>query len=167
MNRLFLAVPAVLFDYEKLKRDFSDLISGRWTPDENLHVTLYHFGDRFKSAALVNKLIPLVLQIEPSEIIGLEFFSRNNILYARTDNASLEALYTRITKELALPTKNIFIPHITLMRIKKIRNRELLGQKLRLYDNRSIGSLIPVIDLMQSHLYSDGARYELIQRFET
>lgn len=165
MNRLFLAVPAILFDYEKIKRDFSDLISGRWTPRDNLHVTLYHFGNRFESATLVEKLMPLVSQVDSSEITGLEFFARNNILYAKSDNASLETLYTRITKEFALSTKNAFIPHVTLMRIKEIGSRKLFEQKLRLYDKHVIGSLAPEVQLMQSRLYRDGARYELIKRF--
>lgn len=165
MDRLFLAVPALLFDYEKIKRDFSDLLSGRWTPCDNLHVTLYHFGDRFESTALVDKLIPLVSQIEASDIIGLEYFARSNILYAKSANASLETLYTRITEEFGLSAKSAFIPHVTLMRIKKIESRELFEQKLRVYNKHVIGSLAPEVQLMQSHLYSDGARYELIKRF--
>ena len=40
-NRLFLALPAILDDYEAIQSDFAEVLKGRWVPPENLHLTLF------------------------------------------------------------------------------------------------------------------------------
>ncbi len=162
-NRLFLAVPAILYDYEKIKADLAGSIRGRWVPSGNLHLTLSFFGDRFKREELLSRLEPLMRKIDATEITGLGFFKHNRILYAKAESLTLEELHTNIAWEFDLPVKQGFVGHITLMRIKKIYDIEVFRQKISSYDGRVIGKLEPRLELLQSHLFSDGARYESIK----
>lgn len=163
MNRFFLALPVTLCDYEELKNDFKYLIKGRWVPSQNLHLTLQFFGDRFKKDFLMQKLSRLHLQTKPSEIRGLELFHHKKILYAKTDNSSLKTLNEILQEAFSTSPQEEFIPHITLMRIKKIQNEALLEQKIKMYDKKTVGMLHPKIQLIQSHLGSGPAKYECIQ----
>lgn len=164
-DRLFLAVPAILFDYAKLQSDFSGLVEGRWTVVDNLHLTLCFFGDRFGRRELLNRLEPLIQSIDPVEIRGVGFFKHNRILHAKAESSSLEKMHFRIAREFGLPVKRGFAGHITLMRVKKIHDMEMFRQEIHNYNSRVVGRLDPWLELMQSRLYSDGARYELVKRF--
>lgn len=165
MERLFLSVPATVSEYDRIKETFSGIISGRWVPAEALHVTIYYFGDTFKRADLIKSLTPLVSEIASSDIIGVGYFTRNDILYAKTQNRSLEALFGHITKMMGLPVKGAFVPHVTLMRVRQVFDSSRLEKHLRRYDDKRIGRVMPHLQLMQSHLHPDGARYGLIKRF--
>lgn len=165
MSRLFLAVPARVTDFKALQKDFSDTIEGKWTKPENLHATLYFFGKMYEPDELVEKLSSIPMQIEPSSLIGAELFSHNRILSATSVNPSLDALYETLTKTLELPTKRAFVPHITLMRIKKILDYQALHRCIDTYRDQVIGTLSGPVELMQSHTYPEGAEYELIKRF--
>lgn len=165
MNRLFLAQPVTLFDYEAIKDDFKDVVTGRWVPVENLHLTLYFFADRFDKEFLIEKLSALRLQSESFEIKGLEFFGENKeILSAQIQSSTLQALHTQIQEALQLPVEE-FIPHITLMRIKKVPHKDLLETRVHLYDDNTIGILQSNLQLIQSHLTPQGARYTLLKEF--
>jgi len=163
MNRFFLALPVTLYDYEELQNDFNELMTGRWVPSQNLHLTLQFFGDRFKKDFLIQELSRLHLQTKSSEIRGLELFHHKKILYAKTDNPSLKTLYQTLQESFPTPVQEEFIPHITLMRIKKIQDQALLEQKIKMYDEKTVGILHPKIQLIQSYLGSGAAKYECIQ----
>ncbi len=165
MNRLFLAVPAILDDYDALQKDFSEVISGRWVPSESLHMTLSFFGDRFEKEVLVEKLSDLKLEVMPSQMRGLGYFKKSRILYVVVENPALETVYKRVNTFFDIPVKKPFLPHVTLMRIKKIVDAKEFYHQLHVYRDRPLGSLGSKVELMQSELHPDGARYALIKRF--
>ncbi len=165
MNRLFLAQPVTLFDYEALQHDFENIIIGRWVPLQNLHLTLQFFADKYEQEELIATLSGLELKAEASEIKGLDCFEHNQILYAKTDNSLVKTLHEQIIKLFDLPQKQEFIPHITLMRIKRVPHKELLEKRLRLYDDKPIGILQPSIQLIHSELTPKGAKYTVIKEF--
>jgi len=68
-----------------------------------------------------------------------------------------------IQETFSISSEEEFIAHITLMRIKKIQDQELLEQKVKMYDEKTIGMLHPKIQLIQSYLGSGPAKYECIQ----
>lgn len=165
MNRLFLAQPVKIFDYEAIKNDFKDVVTGRWVPMQNLHLTLHFFADKFEKEFLIERLSGLDLKADSSEIKGLEVFGENKkILFAKTHNAQLQTLHRQIQESLELAVEE-FIPHITLLRIKKVNHEELLEKRRRLYDDKIIGIVEPTIQLIQSHLTPQGAQYTLLKEF--
>ncbi len=166
MNRLFLALPVTLFDYTNLQNDFEGIIQGRWVPQQNLHLTLKFFGNSFEEEFLIEKLSALDLQAETSELKGLELLNNNKILYAKTQNPSLQRLYAEIQESFALPSQQEFTPHITLMRIKKIQDKPLLERRLQEYQEKSLGRLYPNIQLIQSRLSDKAAKYECVKEFK-
>jgi 2'-5' RNA ligase len=165
MNRLFLAIPVTIFDYKSLQDDFEGLIKGKWTIPQNLHLTLNFFGNTFEKEFLIKTLSTLKLKAEPSDLKGLTLLTQNKILYAQTENGSLSTLHTQIRAALMLPSGQEFIPHVTLMRIKKINHPTLFEQKLRTYDKKIIGTIHPKVQLIQSHVTSTGAQYTLLKEF--
>ena len=164
-KRLFLALPAIIDDYETIQNDFSGVISGRWTPPKNLHLTLSFYGTQFDQDELVQQLSAVKFHLRPSIISGLGYFKRNKILYANVENPSLASVYKKLNTLFDLPARKEFIPHMTLMRIKKIVDEDAFYDQLDLYRNREIGSLGSSLELMQSELHPDGARYSLIKKF--
>lgn len=165
MNRLFLALPAMLDDYDALQKDFSGVISGRWIPSDNLHMTLSFFGKRFEKEILIESLEDFKIEIKPSEIRGLGYFKKSRILYATVENPDLEAVYRSVNMFFDMPVKENFLPHVTLMRIKKVVDAKVFYHQLHAYREHYLGSLGSKAELMQSELHPDGARYALIKRF--
>lgn len=164
-KRLFLALPAIIDDYETIQKEFSGVISGRWTPPENLHLTLSFYGSQFDQDELVQNLSALKLDVTPSIISGLGYFKRNKILYANVENPALASLHKTLNTFFDLPVTREFVPHMTLMRIKKIVDVDTFYDQLEIYKERKIGSLGSSLELMQSELHSDGAKYTLVKRF--
>lgn len=164
-RRLFLAVPAKLTDFETLQKDFSDTLEGKWTKPENLHATLYFFGNMYQPDELIEKLSSIPMRVEPSPLVGAELFSHNRILSSPSVNPSLDALFATLTKTLDLPVKRAFVPHITLMRIKKILDYQALDRCIDTYRDRVVGTLSGPVELFESHTYPEGAEYELLQTF--
>jgi 2'-5' RNA ligase len=165
MNRLFLAIPVTIFDYQSLQDDFKGLIQGKWIIPRNLHLTLNFFGNTFEKEFLLKALSTLELKAEPSELKGLNVLEHNQVLYAQTQNDSLFTLHNQIREALTLPSEQEFIPHVTLMRMKKINHPTLFEQKMRTYDDKVIGTVHPKIQLIQSHVTSTGAKYTLLKEF--
>ena len=119
-NRLFLALPAILDDYDAIQNDFAEALEGRWVPPENLHLTLSFFGSVDDPEALAEKLSSLNMQLPPSVIGGAGCFVRKKILFATVENPSLEVLYEEVNTFFELPVRRPFVGHVTLMRFKRI-----------------------------------------------
>ena len=164
-KRLFLALPARIDDYKTIQDDFADIIGGRWVPSENLHLTLNFYGDQFEQDELLQRLSLMEVEITPSMISGLGYFEKRKILYAKIDNPALTALYKKLNTLFDLPGKNAFVPHVTLMRVKELVDKEKFHERLDIYKEREIGSLGSSLELIQSELYPDGAKYTLLKRF--
>ena len=165
--RLFLAVPAILEHYGKIKHNFDTLVEGRWTPEQQLHATLCFFGTRFETPELFERLEKIDFSTEASDITSLGFFKRSNILYAESTNASLERLYRDVNAELELSSRRPLTPHVTLMRVKRIVDRRAFFDQLDHYQNRPLGRLENRIALFSSELHSEGARYSLLKEWKT
>ncbi len=166
MNRLFLALKVHLDNYETIKFDFSNILTGKWTPEENLHITICYFGDKFSIDELLNKLPLFVESIPPLKLESLGFFTHNKILYAKTTSRELERIHSNICKSLKLKQTKLFIPHVTLMRIKKINDTKKFQQLMLTYREKYLGSVDTNFQLMQSHLHPNGAKYECISTIE-
>lgn len=167
MNRLFLALKAQLNDYGSLQSDFLSSTDGRWVADENLHITLCYFGDNYSVDELLRTLPQVVEKLEPLTLTSLGYFENNHILYAKVKSKELEKLHDSICTLFSLPNKELFIPHVTLIRIKDFHNKKAFRQMLKKYKGQKLGRTDTTFELINSHLSPDGARYESIKRFES
>ena len=134
-------------------------------PSGNLNLTLNFYGDQFEQDALLQRLSLMEVEIAPSMIRGLGYFEKRKILYAKIDNPVLTALYKKLNTLFDLPGKNAFVPHVTLMRVKELVDKGKFYDRLDRYKEREIGSLGSSLELMQSELHPDGAKYTLLKRF--
>jgi 2'-5' RNA ligase len=165
MNPVFLALRAHLYDYDVLKSDFKEIIEGRWSSEDNLHVTICYFGNIFSTEELLQKLPSTFEKIEPLSLTSLEFFSHKNILYAKPEGYKLDALHSYVCALFSLDHSKAFVPHVTLMRIKKVNDKQALKEMLKRYKNKKIGVMKTSVELMQSHFYPDGVKYVTTKKF--
>jgi len=166
MNRIFLALKAQIDNYDKLQSDFKELIKGRWVASKNLHVTVCFFGNKYSIDEILEKMPPLTDKIEDLQLNSLGYFEHNNILYANTKSKKLELLHSSINSAFSLSNVKTFIPHVTLMRIKKIEDKEVFRKMLNKYANQNIGKVESKFELMQSYIeHPGGARYESIRKY--
>ena len=166
MKRLFLALRVRLYDYDSLKFDFSNIIEGKWTRDENLHVTICYFGDLYTKEEILDKMPLHVREIEPLSLSSIGFFSHNNILYAKPQGYSTDILHSSVCSLFVTKEKKAFIPHATLMRIKKINDTKTFKDKMDKYENKEIGIIEPTLRLMQSRPQSGGVKYVCLKEFK-
>jgi len=163
---MFLALKAHIDNYNKLQSDFSKLIKGRWVPEENLHITVCYFGDTYSIDEIFQKMPPLNYEIEELELSSLGYFKHNNILYAETNSQKLETLQLQISDIFSLSNVQIFIPHVTLIRIKKIEDEKAFIQMLNNYKGKHLGKIESRLELIQSHIiHPGGAKYESIRKY--
>ncbi|WP_373071249.1 2'-5' RNA ligase family protein [Sulfurimonas sp.] len=166
MKPLFLALRAKLNNYDKIQSDFSTLIQGKWVADENLHITINYFGDKYSKDELLQKLPPLIIPIQPLNLYGLGYFEKNNILYSKSEIGGLDNLSNLINKEFSLKQAKEFIPHVTLMRIKNITDRNGFQKMIDSYKNEELGSVETNLELMESEIrHPGGAVYSSIKKF--
>lgn len=166
MKHLFLSISVRLLDYESLKEDFSQTVQGAWLPYEKLHLTLAFFGNMYEKESLIETFSTLKFHIQASQIKGLSLFSHKKILYAKSENDSIVSLHKEIQEAFCLKNDE-FIPHITLMRIKKIKSLSLFEKKLQLYNEKIIGNIQPNIELIQSTLTSKGSVYKCLSKYQS
>ncbi|MBE0514530.1 2'-5' RNA ligase family protein [Sulfurimonas sp.] len=162
---MFLALRAHLGDYDKLKHDFKEIIEGRWTSEENLHATICYYGNTYTVEELLQKLPLTFEKVEPLKLTSLSYFSHNNILFARPEGYKLDMLHSSLYTQFSLKETTHFVPHVTLMRMKKINDKQAFKETLERYKNRKIGSTETTVELLQSHFYPDGVKYETVKKF--
>ncbi len=166
MNPLFLAFKAKLNNYDALKSDFSDSIKGRWAVEEDLHITICYFGNIYTVDELLEKLPSTLKKIEPLTLTSLDYFPHNKILYAKPDGYVLDILHESLCAPFSLKSAAPFIPHVTLMRIKKIDDPKAFKELLNKYKNKNIGNIETTLQLMQSCRSPGGAKYKCIKKFK-
>jgi 2'-5' RNA ligase len=167
LSRLFLALKAELYVYDSIKADFEGVIEGKWTREENLHLTLCFFGD-FYTPDEVLELMPKKLEkIAPPELVSLSYFKHNNILFAQTQSEELLEFQARLSKHFSRLEAAKFVPHVTLMRMKKISDTELFEKTLDKYAGAKLGKFSASVHLMQSNFTPEGVRYESLIEFNS
>ena len=166
INRLFLALKAQLYDYDKIKSDFSEVIEGRWIGRDNLHMTVAYFGDRYSVEELLEKLPFLIEPIEELKLDSIGYFKRNKILYAGAESLNLNRISSKIEDELFLNQSKPFVAHTTVMRVKNIKDENGFRNLLSSYRTIELGIVEPVFELINSQIeHPGGARYEILKRF--
>ncbi|MCC2679425.1 MAG: putative 2-5 ligase [Pseudobdellovibrio sp.] len=180
--RLFYALKIDLEDVPEIKNSLrklkKDAVAKEWefkfTPPENLHITLNFLGDVNDSD--VKKLCEVgqtVAALHPSfslKISGFDAFpelQHARVIWAGVQNKkNLQALYEDFEKELSFLNRapeNAYVPHLTLARL---RNPHSVKNFLSPFLRKSFGSIeCKEIGLYKSELRGLYPHYELIQSF--
>lgn len=164
MTRLFLAVSVRLYNYQRIRQEFSPLLQGKWREEEDLHVTIAFLGQRFEPDTLLDKLSGFEWSFEVSELTRFDYFSKSRVFVATTQNTSFQRLYECLQPLLDLENANLN-PHVTLMRVKKIAGPDLFFDRLAASPAEPVGILESRIILYQSILRSEGAIYKPLKEW--
>jgi 2'-5' RNA ligase len=156
--RLFIASPVILDDYTSIKEDFKDIIEGKWVEEDNVHLTWVFLGDVKEVKPVIDRLQGISPLEQQTRMQELGYFGRPpKIFFARSEE---KALYDK-AREFRDSGFDLyrFKPHITLCRIKTIHDYRAYKEKLKTYRERSLGVILPEINLYESTLSSEGAEY--------
>lgn len=156
--RLFIGSPVIMDDYASIQEDFKEIIEGKWVEEQNLHLTWVFLGDVGDAKPIIDRLKRISTLEDQSSIKALGYFGRPpKIFFAKSQE---KALYDK-AKEFRDSGFDLyrFKPHITLCRIKAIHDYKAYKEKLKTYKERSLGMILPEINLYESNLSSEGAQY--------
>jgi len=153
--RLFIATPVTFPLYGALKKDLSKFIEGKWVEGWNLHLTHKFIGedepDKYK--------IKLKVKNEKLKVNGIGMFG-NKILYLKADIDN--SVNKEINEKFNLKNEKPFIPHITLCRIKNLKN----GYKEAIKKWENVSFEVPFeVYLYKSTLTKKGPIYEKIYKY--
>lgn len=162
-DRLFLAAPVRLYDYENLRASFSPLLQGRWRDEKTLHATVAFLGSQFDADTLIERLEGFDCSFTPSSFDRFGYFSNSRVFVALSDNSSFQQLRNRLATTLAL-THESLRPHVTLMRVKSMFN-DPFESLLKTPPSSPLGVMEPCIALYRSTLLPEGAQYTIIREW--
>ncbi len=155
--KLFIATPVSLPLYGYLKERLSPFVDARWTLATNLHLTHYFIGEGDLKDYLFNLDVPN----EKIELKEIGSFG-NKILYLKAFSKHISLIHNEISKNLG-KKPNKFIPHITLCRIKRAKDKEGLKNEMK---KIKISQEIPFeVYLYSSTLTPKGAIYKKLHRY--
>lgn len=155
-----------------------DNVRIRWTPRENLHLTLKFLGSM--EADLVENLAEtmdeLVGSLEPFEMTTREIGAfphprHPRILWAGADRSSSERLATlhrNAQNELEVygvqPDEHPFKAHVTFGRVKSSSSPKLDGMRPDLESDSFGSTRVEAVTLYESELDDSGATYTILHR---
>ena len=162
--------------YRILKESFDKYVLGRWTPLENIHLTYKFIGDIKEEdiKSIYDTLKSKLNRDIKTEIYlnGLGAFPnlyKPRILYIKVKDKDnfLEDCNRFIEDKLSLlgypKSEKSFIPHITVMRIKKYRKNKFIDT-VKNFKNFSFGVQYSVkINIIESILLPTGAKYKILK----
>ncbi len=149
-----------------------------WVAPENLHLTLKFFGDTpnreldaivqslQKAAALSS---PVSFSINGCGTFGNPRMPR--VLWFGIDRPhGLQTLYRTVNKSLEplgyLPDKKVFVPHLTIGRIKHLEDTSALQELLGEYEDTAFGKVtVSNFHLFESILRPQGPEYHILESF--
>ena len=176
--RLFLAIDLpekakdYLYNFQKnLKRDY---VKVSWVPKKNLHLTLKFFGevDEKKLEALKAELKNIKQDSFKVKLKGIGFFPDEKeprvIWVGIQPEKDVVALQQKIDEALLLsfPSDQKFQSHLTIGRIKGVKNPKEFAKAAKELKVEEIEFEISSFKLMQSTLAATEPSYRVIEEFK-
>lgn len=176
MKRLFIAIK--IHPSERYKSVFNEISSSlsheriKWVEPENMHLTLNFLGETDEKqipliinalqASVIN-LNPFTLQIENTGIFGGRYDPKV-IWFGIKKQAELENLVNNLSGELEKcgwqPDRQNFVPHLTIGRIRELKDKSLFQQIIGKYNTIEIQEEnVTEIILYESILRREGPLY--------
>ena len=167
-RRVFVGVripPHIGEELQGVQEAIAPFFEGRFTPVENLHVTLKFLGeiDEEMIGRVHESLEGAAFEHILARIGGFGSFS-NRIIWAQITGIK----HVQRTIDTALsdhfPKEHRFMSHATIARVKRCTNRAGLRAALKALHVPLTWQFTDV-ELIESHLSEDGARYETIASY--
>lgn len=176
--RLFIAIDLgkeikdYLYELQKELKNNSAKIS--WVAKKNLHVTLKFLGEikEDKLEEIKKALREVKFESFNLEISKIGFFPHefdiNVIWVGFTNEKQIEELQKRIDEEtIGLSKEGIKLGgHVTLGRVKSIKNKVVLVKKLKEVQIEKLNVNIKEFKLYKSELKKEGPAYEVLESFK-
>jgi 2'-5' RNA ligase len=176
MKRLFAAIkihPSA--DYIRLFNEISSSLNHeriKWVEPENTHLTLKFFGEtdetkipviRKAIETAVTRSKPFIIKIANTGVFGSSYDPKV-MWFGIEKNAQLEELVRNIFTELAKygweADRQNFVPHLTIGRIRELKDKPLFQQIIRKYNTVEIQEEnVTEIILYESILRREGPLY--------
>ena len=155
--RLFIATPVTIPIYGAIKQDLSKFIKGKWVEGWNLHLTHKFIGEDVPE----KYKIKLNVKNEKLRVNGIGMFG-DKILYLKADVDY--SINKQINEKFNLKQDKPFVPHITLCRIKELKD----GYEEALKKWENINFEVPFeVYLYKSTLTKKGPIYEKIYKYSS
>ncbi|WP_457679506.1 RNA 2',3'-cyclic phosphodiesterase [Thermovibrio sp.] len=164
-------------NFKEVKRKVEELgVEGKWVEEENLHITFRFLGEveEGKIPQISQMLRGKLKGASPFKVNykGLGTFKRNGIervLWIGIESEGIKEVKRRVDQALmpfGFPIEEGFIPHLTLLRIKKLKRR--IKFRNYLYSMREHLFLTRVenrVCLIESSLTPKGPIYKVVEEF--
>ncbi len=158
MARLFIATPIEIPTFNIIKNKLSPYIKGNWTLGSNLHLTHLFIGEGNEEDYKFKLNIPK----EQIKIKDFGFFN-DKILYLKANSPNINSIYKQLQAKLNIKNKP-FTPHITLCRIKSIKDKKGLLKAINELNDIEFKSDFSVY-LYSSTLTPKGPIYKKVHKF--
>lgn len=155
--RLFIATPVKIPIYGVIKNSLSKYVEGKWVEGWNLHLTHKFIGDGNPKDYKFTLNIP----DEKIRITELGTFGKK-VLYLKAHSEHINSVNTQINEKLNLCDEKPFIAHITLCRIKNIKDKKFFEEIKKFKFNIEIPF---EVYLYKSTLTKKGPVYEKIYKY--
>jgi len=177
-KRVFVGIFTPL-DFERVKREVEGLgVVGKWVERENLHITLRFIGEveEEKLPQIATMLRAKLRGAPPLRLSyrGLGTFSRNGsprVLWVGVEGEGLRELKRRVDQALmpfglSPEREEDYRPHITLLRIKKLRRRGKFNGIISRMKEFEFGEQEDIkVCLIESRLTPQGPVYKVVEEF--
>jgi 2'-5' RNA ligase len=142
------------------------------TKDENLHFTLKFLGEinEKEKEEIINNLSKISLRSFSIRLKGLGVFPDLNyirIIWIGAESHELMQLAEEVDKNtIRIKSNEKFVPHLTIARVKAVRNKEGLRERIIKFSKIDLGSyMVDKFYLMESKLLPEGPIYEPLKVF--
>lgn len=177
-KRLFIGtfIDSYLFKnkYEELQQNFNECCGGKWVEPNNLHFTYQFLGDveakliPVIKSSLADCLVEYNSNLKFKGIFALPKPSFPRVLYVKIINDDQKVINIQKKMEKIMtandfqPETRVFIPHVTLLRIKQFERYKFV-QMVEDFKFYEIGDMRQFkIDLIESQLTKEGPIYNII-----
>lgn len=175
--RAFIAIklsPKILMEIKGIQENLP-FFSGKKTELKNLHLTLKFLGEisSEKVEEVKSRLRKIKFNKFESEIKDLGFFDnrtsdkfdRQIVIWLGITNCEKIQEEVDISLEGLYKKENRFMAHLTIARVKKIRDKENFIQCLKKINVPKMFFTVDRFYLMESNLTSEGPRYDEIEKY--
>lgn len=151
----------------------------KWVDLHNIHITLRFFGDTNPDEVPIIKtalekakegIPPFELTLEKTGIFGSRYDPRV-IWFGIKENPVLLNLYSNISQALEeveyFADRQNFVPHLTIGRIKEIRDKQFFQQIIdRFSDTKLLSQNVTEFSIYKSELKKEGPIHTCIETFK-
>lgn len=176
MVRCFIAIDLPEDVKAKIFHEFENLqkkgfIVGNFVNKSNLHVTLKFIGEisEEKIAEIRAILRGIKFKKFDARIGKIGAFPSNNyirVLWVDFISEYANGLYEEINQKLGIKEKESFVSHITVARIKSIKDKKKINEELSRINFKKLDFSVGEFTLFKSELNPKGSVYKVIEKFK-